>query len=301
MRSKFVDILTPIAKKKKKIIFMTADLGFNALEKLATAIDERFINAGVAEQNMMTVAAGLASLGFQVWVYSIAPFVTIKTLEEIKLDICLENLDVKIVGIGGGFDYEVAGVTHHATEDVGTLLTLPNMKIYTPAFAEDLFFVVKKMVDNRGPAYLRLTKLRKMVLNFAGYGNSRRLLKGKKITLVALGSIIDQAAEAGLKLNQEKNNTDLWVISELPIKLPKELINSLNQTKHLAVVEEHVLAGGLGQYLSQIILTNRISIKNFTHFYIKDNLSNKTGSRDYYLKKNGLDSKTIIKKLSQFI
>jgi transketolase len=117
-----------------QFIFLTGDLGFNALEPLREAMGTRFINAGVAEQNMVSVAAGLAMSGLRPWVYSIAPFIYGRPFEQIRNDVCLHDLPVALVGNGGGYAYGVMGSTHHALEDYGVLLTLPNLRVYVPAF-----------------------------------------------------------------------------------------------------------------------------------------------------------------------
>ena len=123
-------------------VFLTGDLGFMALESLQIVLGPRFINAGIAEQNMVSVACGLALEGMNPWVYSIAPFCYARPFEQIRNDICHHNLPVKLVGNGGGYAYGPMGASHHALEDYGALLTLPNMRAYVPAFGEDLKTVI---------------------------------------------------------------------------------------------------------------------------------------------------------------
>src|SRR3989338_8709678 len=196
MRYKFAEIFEQIAKKDKKTVFMTGDLGFHAFERLRDKLGDRFINAGVAEHNMVTAAAGMAYVGLKPWIYSIAPFVTIKVLEEIRNDICLPNYNVKIIGLGGGYDYGIAGPTHHAINDVGIMMTLPNMRIYAPGSAEDLEEIIKKMHEEKGPAYLRLTKAEKLDVETTKYAPVRRVLEGNKLVAVVFGSIINRVLPA---------------------------------------------------------------------------------------------------------
>ena len=129
---------------KPEVIFLTGDLGFMALEPLQEAMGERFINAGVAEQNMISVSAALARQGLEVWAYSIAPFCYARPFEQIRNDISFHNLPVNLVGNGGGYAYGVMGPTHHAIEDYGVLLCLPGMSVYVPVFDEDLPAVVAR-------------------------------------------------------------------------------------------------------------------------------------------------------------
>lgn len=270
---------------------MTGDLGFNAFESLKRNMGDRFINAGVAEHNMITAAAGLSYTGFAPWVYSIAPFVSIKVLEEIRNDVCFSKRNVKIVALGGGYDYAIAGPTHHALEDVAAILTLPNIKVYVPGFSEDVIPIVNKIYRDMGPSYLRLTKAPQIDLAPPPYGGCRQIKRGERITVVVLGSIIAEVAQACKNLK----GIDLWIVTELPLQQNKELFNSIIKTKRVCVIEEHVTSGGLGQMLGHLIGASKIGLKNFIHLYAKGHLSGKYGSRDFYLKETGLDSQSIKK------
>ena len=137
-------------------MFITGDVGYMAVEEIAEAYGERFINAGIAEQNMVSVAAGLARQGQLPWVYSIAPFVAFRPYEQIRTDVCLHKLPVKLVGNGGGYGYGIMGPTHHALEDVGAMRVLPNMRVYLPLTAADVPEVVNMMAHDPLPNYLRL-------------------------------------------------------------------------------------------------------------------------------------------------
>lgn len=294
MRTKFAQTIEKIAKRDKKIIFLTGDLGFHVFESLKKILGPRFINAGVAEQNMATVAAGLAYAGLKPWIYSITPFVTVKILEQIRNDICFPKADVKTVSVGGGFDYEVAGPTHHGLDDIGLLLTLPNVKIYAPAFASDVEDIVNQMYHKKGPAYLRLTKDRCPKMGNSRYSAFRNIVKGSGITVIVLGSIIDQVNQAYQLVNKRQPVMDLWLITELPLEIPRTIIQSIEKTKKVCVIEEHVVGGGLGQYISHQIHLNNIKVNKFIHLAVKKQTSKTTGSRDYYLKLNGLDWESIV-------
>ena len=143
MRKQLCDALVK-RSNNPDMVFLTGDLGFMALEPLQAAMGDRFINAGVAEQNMVTVAAALAKQDMEVWAYSIAPFIYARPFEQIRNDIAFHNLPVNLIGNGGGYGYGVMGPTHHAIDDYGSLLTLPNMSVYIPAFDEDMDAVVEQ-------------------------------------------------------------------------------------------------------------------------------------------------------------
>src|SRR3954466_2118465 len=156
MRNTFCQALLDAAAADPAVVFLTGDLGFKALEPLRDAIGKRFINAGVAEQNMVSVAAGLARAGMRPWAYSIAPFMYARPFEQIRNDVCLHKLPVVLVGNGGGYGYGVMGATHHALEDYGSLLCLPHLRAYIPAFDGVLSTLVDRLFSVPSPAYLRL-------------------------------------------------------------------------------------------------------------------------------------------------
>src|SRR4051812_28650845 len=147
MRAEFAHAMLALFEKRKDLVFVTGDLGYLALEGLAQAYGERFINAGVAEQNAVSVAAGLARAGHLTWVYSAAVFTVLRPYEQIRNDVCLHRLPVKLVGNGGGYAYGIMGATHHALEDVGAMRALPNMRIYLPLIAADVAPVVNSMAE----------------------------------------------------------------------------------------------------------------------------------------------------------
>ena len=156
MRRQLCDALVARSRSVNDMIFLTGDVGFNTLEPLQEAMGERFINAGVAEQNMVGVAAALAAQELEVWIYSIAPFLYARSFEHIRNDICFHQLPVKLIGSGGGYGYGVLGPTHHAIDDYGALLTMPGMSVLVPAFDEDVEAVVTRAASSPGPTYLRI-------------------------------------------------------------------------------------------------------------------------------------------------
>lgn len=155
MRKQLCDALVARAANPD-MAFLTGDLGFMALEPLRETMGQRFINAGVAEQNMITVAAAMTRQGWETWVYSIAPFCYARPFEQIRNDITFHKLPVRMIGNGGGYGYGVMGPTHHAIEDYGILLTLPNITAFVPAFDEDVAAVIERAGASAGAAYIRL-------------------------------------------------------------------------------------------------------------------------------------------------
>ena len=157
MRVDFTKAVLECLKRDGQSMFVTGDLGYNALEPIASELGKRFVNAGVAEQNMMGVAAGLALTGHKPWVYSIIPFTTYRCLEQIRNDVCLHHLPVRIVGNGGGYTYGIMGSTHHALEDLAVLKCLPGMQLYFPCENNHVSAAVAQIDQLKTPSYLRLS------------------------------------------------------------------------------------------------------------------------------------------------
>ncbi|HWF47449.1 MAG TPA: hypothetical protein VG168_10620 [Bryobacteraceae bacterium] len=282
-----------------QFVFLTGDLGFKALEPLREAAGSRFINAGVAEQNMISVAAGLAKTGLRPWAYSIAPFIYARPFEQIRNDLCLPDLPVVLVGNGGGYGYGVMGSTHHALEDYGSLLTLPNLRAFVPAFDADVSSMIDALMDFPHPAYLRLG-LSELPANFVlpTYSAWRRLLPGSGPTILVTGPLAGGLVAASLQLTQSRRSS-LWLVSELPIdNVPEEFISDLNRSGHLIVVEEHVAQGGLGQMIAHYLLSHGIAVPRFTHHRAKGYVSGLYGSQKFHRKECGLDAESVIAGIS---
>ena len=211
MRTAFIKTLTELAGEDKNIYLLTGDLGFSVFEAFARKFPGQYINCGVAEQNMMGVAAGLALSGKKVVVYSIIPFVTMRCFEQIRNDVCLQNLDVKIVGVGGGLSYGASGATHHAVEDLAIMRALPNITILCPADPIEAELAVRAMFKIKGPVYLRLGKGREENIHLKSFkfqiGKANLIKRGKDITVIGIGSILKNAILAAEMLEKKYKNS----------------------------------------------------------------------------------------------
>jgi transketolase len=296
MRSEFCNAMVELASDPN-LLFLTGDLGFMALEPLESALGERFINAGVSEQNMVSVAAAMTKDGWQAWAYSIAPFVFARPFEQIRNDVCLHGLPVKLVGNGGGFGYGVQGPTHHAVEDYGTLLALPGMRAMVPCFNEDVAASVQRAHESADPCYLRLGRGELPAGQLAPrYAPWRQLLSGRGPSVVACGPIAG-SAWATLAALSEAHRPNLWVVSELPFDaeaMPSTLQAQLNHDPRLLVIEEHVRQGGLGSQMATWVLEAGLPIRRFRHLYVRSLAMGVYGSQIYLRKQSGLDPDTIL-------
>ena len=295
MRAILSTVLRELAHETE-FVFLTGDLGFMALEPVRQAAGERFINAGVAEQNMVTVAAGLARSGFQPWVYSIAPFLYARPFEQIRNDVCLHNLPVFLVGNGGGYAYGVMGATHHALEDYGALLTLPNLTAYVPAFAEDVAQAISRMRSAGRPAYLRLGRDEKPKdLQLPAYAPWRHVLRGSGPVMVIVGPLAGSLLQL-LMTKPEEQRPSVWVLAELPVRaaaLPASFLEELRTRQHLFVIEEHVAHGGAAQMLALALLERGAAPRKFSHRCAMGYPSGHYGSQRYHRKECGLDPESI--------
>lgn len=301
MRTIFCDTLVKHSNDPN-FVFLTGDLGYMALEPLQKAAGSRFINAGVSEQNMISVAAALASQGLSPWAYSIAPFIYARPLEQIRNDVCLHDLPVKLVGNGGGYGYGVMGATHHAIEDYGILLALLNMQVFVPAFSADIPPMVEKLLKLEHPSYLRLGRDEKPK-NFEPpfYAPWRNILKGEGPTVLVVGPLAGEILNSfnGLSLHDRPS---LWILSELPVTprlIPLEFKADLKRSGHLIIAEEHVAHGGVGEMLSRILLLAGEAPQKFSHHCAKGYISGYYGSQSFHREESGLTAEAILKELKK--
>jgi transketolase len=274
------------------MIFLTGDLGFMALEPLRERMGTRFINCGIAEQNMVGVAAGLAREGLEVWIYTIAPFAYARAFEQIRNDLCLHGLSVRLLGNGGGYGYGVMGPTHHALEDYGTLMTLQGMTVFVPAFNEDVAPIVSR-ASTTGPSYIRLGRGELPArVTAPEYAPWRHLVAGDGPVVVTVGPL------AGIAMGAltEPPVADLWVVSEfLPtgINPPEAFARRVASSGNLCVIEEHVGHGSFGSMLATWALHAGISLRGFRHLHARGYPSGRYGSQAFHRRESGLDAGSI--------
>lgn len=272
------------------LVFLTGDLGFGALEPLRDALGERFLNAGIAEQNMIGVAAALASEGLEPWTYTIAPFCYARAFEQIRNDVCLHRLPVRMLANGGGYAYGVMGPTHHALEDYGILSTLPGLRILVPAFDSDVAAVVEAAGSDPGPAYVRLGRGEVPAgCTAPPYAPWRRLRAGRGAVVVAVGPMAGLAWSAFA--GDGEDGPEVWAVSELPLSAsppPPAFVEAL-PGRILCTVEEHVAQGGLGQGLAAWCLEHGVGLAGFRPVAASGYPSGTYGSQGFHRRESGLD------------
>jgi transketolase len=292
MRKEFAAWMETYALENQDVIFLTGDLGFMALENVQAAMGTRFVNAGVSEQNMISLAAGMAQQGLKPFCYSIAPFIVFRPAEQIRLDVGLHNMNVKIVGNGGGYGYGIMGATHHALEDLAVLSSFPNLRCFVPYSNEDVKSVCQAMSAYAGSAYLRLGFGAAPVGVDAAqaYAPVRRLTAGHAVTVVGIGPVLLNALAACSALNL---SADVFAISELPVSdWGTALAESAARTHKVLVVEEHVQRGGLGEHVAHWLLTRGVHVK-WAHAFARGYPNQRYGSQAYHQQLSGLDAESL--------
>jgi transketolase len=296
MRSQLCDALVS-RSADPEMLFITGDLGFMALEPLQEAMGERFINGGVAEQNMISVAAALARQDFDVWVYSIAPFCYARPFEQVRNDIAFHKLPVKLIGNGGGYGYGVMGPTHHAIEDYGVLLTLPNMSVFVPVFDEDVTDVVPLAGACSSPVYLRLGRGEHPRESLPpAWAPWRQLTDGDGPVVVAVGPLAGSYIEVCAALAREER-PKLWAAGQMPVMTappPAALLAQIAHTPLLCIAEEHVAQGGFAAQLTLYLATNGIRIPKLATMCARSHTFDRYGSQRFLREKSGLDPSSLL-------
>ena len=284
--------------EEQEYAFITGDLGFMALEPVRDKLGKWFINGGISEQNIVSVAAGMSKMGVQTWAYSIAPFIYARPFEQIRNDVCLNKLPVKLVGNGGGYAYGSMGSSHHAIEDYGVMLTLQGMNVHVPAFAEDVEHAVRRMAATPEPAYLRLGRCEKpkdFVL--PAYAPWRQLVEGAGPVLVVIGPLVGSYIAPLLALEHSKRPS-LWVLTEMPAgfdAMPDTLVQEVKAGRSLVVVEEHVAHGSAGHHLLARLHAQAIIPSAFQHFCAQGYPSGFYGSQVYHRQESHIDATQVLK------
>ena len=305
MRNAFIRTLTKIARKEKRIYLLTADLGYTVFEEFREEFPERFYNVGVAEANMRGVAAGLALSGKIVFIYSIVPFVTYRCYDHIRNDLCYHNLNVKIIGVGGGYSYGNQGQTHHAIEDIGAMQSLPNLTVVSPGDPLEVEWATQAIAFRPGPVYMRLEKSGEPILHKKNVsfkiGRGILMKEGTDLTLLATGSMLKNALKVAELL--ELKNLTARVISIHTIKpIDMEIIlKAAAETPALFTIEEHVLTNGLGNSVAALLIENIKKKIFFKRIGLPDKFFKEIGSQKYFQRRTGLSEEQILKTICKFV
>ena len=298
MRDVFIQRLTEVAESNPRVLLITGDLGFNVLNAFAERFPRQYLNAGVAEQNMTGLATGLAMEGRVVFTYSIANFPTLRCLEQIRNDACYHAANVKVVAIGGGFSYGALGVSHHATEDLSILRSLPELTVVAPGDDWEAAEATSALVTAPGTCYLRLDRSSAPATNRPDeqfqLGRGRVIRQGEDMTLMAVGGILGIALEAAERLVGE--GIECRVVSMHTVKpLDREaILAACRETGGIVTIEEHTIDGGLGGAVAEVCLDAGVFPQTFRRIGLRAGFSSIVGDQEFLRSQYGMDAQAII-------
>jgi transketolase len=305
MRNAFVNTLFELAKQDQRIVLITGDLGFSVIEPFMEQLPLQFVNAGVAEQNMTGMAVGMALSGKVVFTYSIANFPTLRCLEQIRNDVCYHNANVKVVAIGGGFAYGSMGATHHATEDLGVMRTLPGLQVVAPGDPMETRLATRAMVTYPGPCYLRLGKAGEPLVHESEIdfqlGKAIQLRDGDDLTLISTGGLLRTTVNVAERLRS--NGIDARVLSMHTLKpLDHEaVLAAAGHTGAIATIEEHSVIGGLGSAVAEVLAEADQQKVPFKRIGLPPSFSPYIGSQEYLRTQHGLSEQGILKSVTDLL
>jgi len=303
MRATFIKSLIEYATQDPDVYLIAGDVGFSVVEAFAQQFPTRYFNAGVAEQNMIGVAAGLAMAGKKVYVYTIIPFLTKRCFEQVRLDICYQELPVKLIGVGGGFSYGPMGTTHHALEDVALMRSLPGMTVIAPGSKFEVQHLSSDIHAVPSPMYVRLSNNEEKVV----YPQNISITLGKALEIVpsdvAYIAATGNALDAAFVACQELRNLgyDIGLVSMPTIK-PLDANFFLEKQAGLQAiftVEEHSVIGGLGEAMARMVCENFEKKIIFKAFGVNDFYFHVTGPRSYLNDQAGLSAEKLVKEIEK--
>jgi transketolase len=297
MRDAFIAELMDLAEHDASVMLITGDLGFGVLNQYMERFPQQFLNAGVAEQNMTGLAAGLALEGHKVYTYSIGNFTTLRCLEQLRNDVCYHDADVTAVAVGGGFSYGQLGMSHFATEDLAILRALPNMMVVAPSDPWETRLLTRQMAAVPGPKYLRLDKGKAGLPideSDVTVGKVRTVRQGQAITIVTIGAILSEALKAAETLSADGIEARILSVHTLKPLDAAPLVAAAHETGGIVCVEEHSTVGGLTGAVAQLCLEHGAAPRRFGSVGLNDIYPTIVGDQDYLRAAYHMDATAIV-------
>lgn len=302
MRDALISALLEEAERDPSLVFITGDLGFMAVEPLRDRLGERFINGGVAEQNIIGVAAGLARTGFRPFVYSMAPFVTLRCLEAVRVSLCQSPAPVTLIGVGSGYSYGNQGASHHAVEELAAVTALPGMTVVAPSDPWEVGEAVAATRSLDGPLYLRLAKsgeerlpvdVRRFVL-----GRLSPLREGDEAVIFATGEAVGRCLAVCEALAERGIDTALYAAHTLK-PFDRDGVAAAGAGRWVFTVEQHVAHGGLGSMVAMALAESGVGAKGFHAFTLADEFKRRCGDTAYLERLDGLAEDQLVEAIER--
>jgi transketolase len=304
MRTAFIKTLLELAGEDERVNLIVGDLGFGVIEPFCERFPKQFLNAGVAEQNMTGIAAGMAMAGKTVFTYSIANFPVIRCLEQIRNDVCYHRANVKIVAVGGGFSYGPLGMSHHAIEDLAIMRAMPEMTVVAPGDPVETASATRAVAEHNGPCYLRLGRAGDPVIHSEPIsfqlGKAIMIRDGEDLTLISTGGMLQTAVRASETL--AKDGIQVRVLSMHTLKPfdAEAVLAAAVQTRAIATLEDHSLIGGIGSAVAEVLAECEVRVP-FRRIGLPSNYSDLIGSQEYLRAKNGLTEAAVLNSLETLL
>jgi transketolase len=295
VRDAFFDVLAEVGAEDERVWALTGDLGIGLFDAFEQAAPGRYLNVGIAEQNLVGIAAGLAYAGKVPFAYSIAPFITSRAHDQIRVDVALASANVKLVGVGGGVAYGTLGPTHHAIEDVALMRALPNLTVLTPGDPAEARAAARAAAELDGPVYLRLGKNgepRLLPDEPFVVGVARRVRSGGDVTLATSGPILGEAVAAAEALAAEGVDAGILHFPTIKPFDVDAIAEALEESPLVVAVEEHSVIGGLGSAVAEAIAESGTGGR-LRRVGLPDTFAHAVGGRDHLLAHYGLDAAAI--------
>lgn len=302
MRNAFADELTKLGHEDDRVVMLSGDIGNRLFDKFKNAHPNRFYNCGVAEQNMMGVAAGMAMSGLRPIAYTITPFVTTRCLEQIRTDACYHEAPVTVVSVGAGLAYANLGPSHHACEDISFLRSIPNMSVICPGDAFEVRAALRAVMNDNKPAYIRMGKkgepqVHKAMPERFRIGEALTIQQGDDICLLSTGNMLPEAVEAAKLLREKGQSVEVVSFHTVKPLDTARLQDAFSRCKLVATLEEHSLIGGFGSAVAEWLVDAQISPKKFLRFGTPDKFYKLAGEQDFAREQLGLTGHRIAERI----
>jgi len=305
VRSAFFQTLMELAETDERIYLLVGDLGFGVVEPFLRKFPKRFVNVGVAEQNLTGLAAGIASTGSIVFTYSIANFPVLRCLEHIRNDVCYHRANVKIVSIGGGYSYGALGMTHHSTEDLAILRALPEMTVVAPGDPYEAREATRAVVAHEGPCYLRLGRAGEPTVHTSPVefriGKAIQVRSGDALTLISTGALLQTAVTVADRLESKGVSTRVLSMHTLKPLDVEAVLRAARETQAVITLEEHSIIGGLGGAVAECLAEEDHLKVPFRRLGIPPAFCEQFGSQDYLRSRSGLSPEGIMASLEPLL
>jgi transketolase len=304
VRTAFLQTLLELAREDERIVLLTGDLGFSVLEPFMEQLPKQFVNAGVAEQNMTGLAAGMALSGKIALTYSIANFPTLRCLEQIRNDVCYHEANVKIVAVGGGFAYGVSGASHHATEELGVMRMMPGLTVVAPADPIEARAATRAIIAHPGPCYIRLGKagepeVHEGPIDFQ-LGRAIRVRDGRDLTLISTGGMLKTAVGVARRLKEKGVTARVLSMHTLKPLDEEAVLAAARETGAVVTLEQHSVIGGLGSAVAEVLAEAPVKVP-FRRIGLPSAFAPRVGSQAYLEEQNGLTEEPVLRAVERVL